>query len=113
MVDMKALASALAMVLIGLTGVWLWLDATSAVGQDTAGVVIVSDVDPEAVTAVQVPEDPAGQDDAAADPAAGEPAVAEDLGAQAAEEQLGAADEIDDKVMAATITSLRLSLIHI
>ena len=99
---MKALASALALFLVGLTGVWLWFDATSDAVQDTAGVVAVSSLDPGSVSAVQVPgEDGAAPDDAA-DVAGGDTQAA-----QAAQEQLEAVDEVDDKVLAATVTSLR------
>src|SRR5690606_22407210 len=42
---MKVLASALALLLVGLTGVWLWVDATAEAGQDRAGVVITGEAD--------------------------------------------------------------------
>lgn len=40
---MKLLASALALVLVGLASVWLWFDATVSAEQDTAGVVITTE----------------------------------------------------------------------
>lgn len=105
---MKALASALALILVGLTGVWLWVDATSDAAQDVAGVVVVSPVEPEAVSTTQAPEqDDAGADDAAvtADPDDAEATAEEST--EAAEDQLQAADEVDDKVIAATVASLQ------
>lgn len=42
---MKLLASALSLLLVGLVGVWLWLDATE-VEETVAGVVITGAVDP-------------------------------------------------------------------
>lgn len=106
--DMKALASALAMVLIGLTGVWLWFDATSTASEETTGVVIVADAGAEATSSAQVSGQVSGQvpgqEEAATETAqAGGSLEA----AQTAEEQLPAADEIDDTVVAATISSLR------
>ncbi|GGK78812.1 hypothetical protein [Ornithinimicrobium pekingense] len=49
---MKILASVVALVLVGLTGAWLWMDATAQARQEPAGVVITGPVDPDAVTAV-------------------------------------------------------------
>ena len=97
MKDMKALASALALVLVGLFGVWLWFDATSDAAQDTAGVVVVSSLEPEAVSTDQVPGDDSATTEDSADPA--DPAAEERAGA--AEEQLQAADEVDELESAA------------
>jgi hypothetical protein len=49
---MKILASVAALVLVGLTGGWLWMDATAQAGQDTQGVVITGAVDPQAATSL-------------------------------------------------------------
>src|SRR5690606_10916822 len=45
---MKLLASALSLVLVGLTGIWLWFDATAQARQDLPGVVVSADQDPGA-----------------------------------------------------------------
>ncbi len=49
---MKILASVVALVLVGLTGGWLWMDATAQARQDTEGVVITGAVDPQTATGV-------------------------------------------------------------
>lgn len=97
---MKALASALAMLLIGMAGVWLWLDATTTPSQDRAGVVVVSDADPASLLTVQVPD----QDPGATQ---GEPPRAALTDTRLAEARLEQVDEIDDAVVSAAIHSLR------
>ena len=104
---MKALASALALVLVGLFGVWLWFDATSDAAQDTVGVVAVSTLEPEAVSTAQVPGQDGSPSEVSDATDEAEAADAADAAARTAEEQLRAVDEVDDKVLAATVSSLR------
>lgn len=52
---MKLLASALSLILVGLTGIWLWFDATAQARQDLPGVVVTADQDPGA-PAVRQPD---------------------------------------------------------
>lgn len=63
---MKLLAAAVALILVGLSGVWLWFDATATARQDTPGVVVTLD-DPapagNAPGAVHAPEADSAQDD--------------------------------------------------
>lgn len=61
---MKILASVVALVLVGLTGGWLWVDATAQARQDSEGVVITGAVDPRTATGVV---GGAGQQDGAVD----------------------------------------------
>ncbi|MFK5647520.1 hypothetical protein ACI3ET_13455 [Ornithinimicrobium sp. LYQ121] len=75
---MKMLASALALVLVGLLGGWLWYDATSVARADTDGVVITGTITPaEAQSLVEggtapptVDLVPAGPQTGTADPGA-------------------------------------------
>ena len=69
---MKILASVVALVLVGLTGAWLWMDATAQARQDTAGVVITGPVDPQAVTSLGADGQDAVGDDAATGAAPGD-----------------------------------------
>jgi hypothetical protein len=61
---MKMFASVVALVLMGLTGGWLWMDATANGRQDAEGVVITGPVDPASATALLA--DPTGSADDAA-----------------------------------------------
>lgn len=69
-------ASVLALVLVGLTAGWLWVDATSTARQDTEGIVISGPVDPATVTELDRAGTEQGGDDAAGSSDAGREQVA-------------------------------------
>lgn len=86
------LASAVALVLVGLTGMWLWFHATADARQDLTGVVVSADAvpgDPE----VSQPDDPATQPD---DPAAQTDGTAAQTDGAAATQQASAQPELGE-----------------
>ena len=91
---MKMFASVLALVLVGLTAGWLWVDATSTARQDTEGIVISGPVDPATVTELgrtgseRGGDDAAGSSDAGSSDAGGEEAATSSASRPAALDQV-------------------------
>lgn len=77
---MKIFASVVALVLVGLTGGWLWMDATAQARQETDGIVITGAVDPATASGLLNAAQPGAQDAGPGAPSsAGRPASLDEV----------------------------------